>query len=139
MPAIQLQPEEIVAALQRACRPPSLHNSQPWSWVANDHVVGLLIDPARLIRSTDTTGREALISCSAIFDHFVLLDSEVAGMSTCTPIPVTEVPMSRDIAASLIPGDAIPQVLTRAGVAPPFGCHAGPDTAPPDRTYASNP
>ncbi|CAA0096298.1 Putative NAD(P)H nitroreductase acg [Mycolicibacterium vanbaalenii] len=70
MPAIQPRCEVIVDALQLACRAPSLHNSQPWRWVATDDTVELFADPARLVRSADTTGREALISCGAVLDHF---------------------------------------------------------------------
>lgn len=70
MPATQLRSEVIVDALQLACRAPSLHNSQPWRWVATDHTVELFADPTRLVRSTDPTGREALISCGAVLDHF---------------------------------------------------------------------
>ncbi len=70
MPAKQVRSEVIVAALQLACRAPSLHNSQPWRWVATDQFVALFADPARLVRSTDKTGREALLSCGAVLDHF---------------------------------------------------------------------
>lgn len=70
MPATRLRSEVIVDALRLACRAPSLHNSQPWRWVATDHTVELFADPARLVRSADATGREALISCGAVLDHF---------------------------------------------------------------------
>ncbi len=70
MPATQVQSEVVIAALQLACRAPSLHNSQPWRWVATDRFVQLFADPTRLARSTDPTGREALVSCGAVLDHF---------------------------------------------------------------------
>ena len=82
MPATQVRSEVIIAALQLACRAPSLHNSQPWRWVATDRRVQLFADPARLARSTDTTGREALISCGAVLDHFGVAMS-AAGWHTC--------------------------------------------------------
>ena len=69
MPA-EIHTEVIVAALALACRAPSIHNSQPWRWVKTDHHVELFADPARLLRAADTTGREALISCGAVLDHF---------------------------------------------------------------------
>ncbi len=72
MPATQVRSEVIVDALQVACRAPSLHNSQPWRWVATDHTVGLFDDPARLVRSTDATGRESLIGYGGVLDHFRL-------------------------------------------------------------------
>jgi len=62
--------EVIAAAIKLACRAPSLHNSQPWRWVAGPTAVDLFGDPARVVRSTDSSGREALISCGAALDHF---------------------------------------------------------------------
>ncbi|MCH9768950.1 MAG: NAD(P)H nitroreductase [Actinomycetia bacterium] len=70
MPATQVRPEVLVAALRLACRAPSVHNSQPWRWVANDNAVDLFADPSRLVRSADPTGREALISCGTVLHHF---------------------------------------------------------------------
>lgn len=59
----------IKAAVELAIRAPSLHNSQPWRWVAGGGVLELYADPTRIGRSTDTTGREVLISCGAVLDH----------------------------------------------------------------------
>ena len=61
--------EVISAAVELACRAPSLHNSQPWRFVAEGDAVHLFLDAARAPRHTDTTGREALISCGAVLDH----------------------------------------------------------------------
>jgi hypothetical protein len=57
-------------AVQLACRAPSLHNSQPWRWVLDGHVVQLFVDPNRAPMYTDETGRETLIGCGAVLDHF---------------------------------------------------------------------
>jgi nitroreductase len=57
-------------AVQLACRAPSLHNSQPWHWVADGKAVHLFLDKDRVLYSTDHTGREALIGCGAVLDHF---------------------------------------------------------------------
>jgi hypothetical protein len=62
--------EVIGRAVELACRAPSLHNSQPWHWVATPAAVDLFIDPHRVVRSTDSSGREAIISCGAVLDHF---------------------------------------------------------------------
>ena len=62
--------ETIANAIRLACRAPSLHNSQPWRWVVGDATVDLFADHRRVIRSTDRSGREALISCGAALDHF---------------------------------------------------------------------
>jgi nitroreductase len=60
----------IARAVELACRAPSLHNSQPWRWVATPADVDLFTDPHRVVRSTDSSGREAVISCGALLDHF---------------------------------------------------------------------
>jgi nitroreductase len=60
----------ITTAIEIACRAPSLHNSQPWRWVASSASVDLFVDPLRKVTSTDRSGREAIISCGAALDHF---------------------------------------------------------------------
>jgi nitroreductase len=60
----------ITTAIALACRAPSLHNSQPWQWVASSASVDLFVDPQRKVTSTDRSGREAIISCGAALDHF---------------------------------------------------------------------
>ena len=62
--------ELITTAVELACRAPSLHNSQPWRWVASTTSVDLFVDPQRTLTSTDKSGREAIISCGASLDHF---------------------------------------------------------------------
>ncbi|HUH69465.1 MAG TPA: nitroreductase family protein [Mycobacterium sp.] len=62
--------EVIERAVELACRAPSLHNSQPWRWVASRAIVDLFADPHRIVTSTDSSGREAIISCGAVLDHF---------------------------------------------------------------------
>ncbi len=57
-------------AVWLACRAPSLHNSQPWRWVAEGHAVQLFVDPNSAPLHTDATGRETLIGCGAALDHF---------------------------------------------------------------------
>jgi hypothetical protein len=60
----------ITTAVELACRAPSLHNIQPWRWVAGSTSVDLFVDPHRTVTSTDRSGREAIISCGAALDHF---------------------------------------------------------------------
>lgn len=62
--------EVIAQGVELACRAPSLHNSQPWRWVATSAAVDLHTDLDRVVRSTDRSGREAIISCGAVLDHF---------------------------------------------------------------------
>lgn len=62
-------PEAIREAVVLACRAPSLHNSQPWRWVAEGATLHLYADSHRLIPATDPSGRELLLSCGAVLDH----------------------------------------------------------------------
>ncbi|MGB8389237.1 Acg family FMN-binding oxidoreductase [Mycobacterium sp.] len=70
MPQTMVDTEVIKKAVELACRAPSLHNSQPWRWVAGLANVDLFADPHRIVTSTDNSGREAIISCGAVLDHF---------------------------------------------------------------------
>jgi hypothetical protein len=56
-------------AVHLACRAPSFHNSQPWRFVGEGAgVLSLYLDRDRLV-DTDSSGRQALISCGAVLDH----------------------------------------------------------------------
>jgi hypothetical protein len=69
MPDTLVDTDVLRAAVQLACRAPSLHNSQPWQWVAEGARLHLYVDHSRILYSTDKSGREALISCGAVLDH----------------------------------------------------------------------
>ncbi|SPM42418.1 NAD(P)H nitroreductase [Mycobacterium numidiamassiliense] len=56
-------------AVLLACRAPSVHNSQPWLWEAEDGVLRLFVDRHRTVPGTDYSGRESIISCGAALDH----------------------------------------------------------------------
>jgi hypothetical protein len=56
-------------AVALACHAPSLHNSQPWRWVAKGATLELWADPNRSMPATDHTGRELTLSCGATLDH----------------------------------------------------------------------
>lgn len=60
----------IAKAVELACRAPSLYNTQPWRWVVGHTAVDLFAEPLRVVRSTDSSGREAIVSCGAVLDHF---------------------------------------------------------------------
>src|ERR1700752_337073 len=68
MPATTVQTEIIKDAVSLACRAPSLHNSQPWRWVAGDGAVQLFLDPGRVM-NYDRSHREAIIGCGAALHH----------------------------------------------------------------------
>jgi hypothetical protein len=68
MPATTVQTKIIRDAVSLACRAPSLHNSQPWRWVAGDGALQLFLDPTRVM-NYDRSHREALIGCGAALHH----------------------------------------------------------------------
>jgi len=61
-------------AVLLACRAPSVHNSQPWRWVVESapdrSIAHLFVDRRRTVPATDHSGREAILSCGAVLDHF---------------------------------------------------------------------
>ena len=70
MPDTMVDTEVIRDAVRLACRAPSLHNSQPWRWVLEGTALQLFVDADRVMHATDSSGREAFISCGAVLDHF---------------------------------------------------------------------
>jgi hypothetical protein len=62
-------PGVIQNAVMLACRAPSLHNSQPWRWIAEGGLLHLFADRRRLMHATDGPGREMILSCGAALDH----------------------------------------------------------------------
>lgn len=63
--------EVLKDAVQLACRAPSVHNSQPWQWIADSGALELHLDESRLV-TTDSSHRQALMSCGAVLDHLAV-------------------------------------------------------------------
>lgn len=69
MPRTVVPNDVISYAVHLACRAPSVHNSQPWRFIGErDGVLQLFVDRDRLV-DTDSSGRQALLSCGAALDH----------------------------------------------------------------------
>lgn len=60
-------------AVLLACRAPSVHNSQPWQWLAEDGVLRLSVNRSRALPATDSSGREVILSCGAVLDHLCVV------------------------------------------------------------------
>ena len=100
MPDTMVDAEVLKDAVHLACRAPSLHNSQPWQWVADS--VGLTCASIAAGFSTPpTTGREALISCGAVLDHHASRWRQPGGPPTSTdlPTPITSIIWRQSISA----------------------------------------
>ena len=74
-------------AVELACRAPSLHNSQPWRWIAEGPTLHLFADAGRLISAADPQGREITLSCGAALDHFTSAMSAAGWHATVTRLP----------------------------------------------------
>lgn len=85
-------------AILLACRAPSVHNSQPWRWVAEDNLAHLFVDRQRTVPDTDRSGREAILSCGAVLDHFRVATTAAQWRSRITRFPN---PNNRDHLATI--------------------------------------
>jgi hypothetical protein len=76
-------------AVLLACRAPSVHNSQPWRWVAQGEVLRLFMDRYRTVPETDDRGRDAIISCGGAIDHLrvAMLAAGWAALIERFPVP----------------------------------------------------
>lgn len=81
MPATMVETGLVKDLVRSACRAPSLHNTQPWQWVAKRGQLSLFLDSSRAMLS-DRSGREALIGCGAALDH-LRVASAAAGWKAC--------------------------------------------------------
>jgi len=71
----------VPAVVEAAIRAPSVHNTQPWRFVAHDDVIELWDDPARALPVLDPVGRARLISCGAAL---ALAEVAAAGLGVST-------------------------------------------------------
>lgn len=61
----QLSTEQIDVLLTAAVAAPSMHNTQPWRFEINGHVIDVLLDGSRALPAEDTTGRAMRIAAGA--------------------------------------------------------------------------
>ncbi|MFC9517054.1 Acg family FMN-binding oxidoreductase [Nocardiaceae bacterium NPDC056970] len=69
-------PEPIRAAVSVACRAPSVHNSQPWSWVFSCGSLELHADRLRALPVVDPLARQMVISCGTALHHLEVAVAE---------------------------------------------------------------
>ncbi|WP_306305349.1 Acg family FMN-binding oxidoreductase [Rhodococcoides yunnanense] len=68
---MNVQPDSTLVAMlvELACRAPSVHNSQPWTWRYTDGRLDLFSDRSRILAAADPDGRALVISCGAALAH----------------------------------------------------------------------
>jgi hypothetical protein len=74
-------------AVALACRAPSLHNSQPWRWIKQGESLDLFGDPDRILPSTDSFGRQMIISCGVALNHVQAAFAAVGWTTSVQRIP----------------------------------------------------
>lgn len=120
--------ELIEEAVTLASRAPSLHNSQPWRWLAFRGGLALFLDRRRIVGSTDEGGRQAVISCGVMLDHLRVAAAAAgqraeierfpdAGDRTCWP-PSPSLPPNPPPPTAAAP--------TRSWPGAPTGCRCSP-------------
>ncbi|MDT7537272.1 MAG: hypothetical protein QOI82_857 [Actinomycetota bacterium] len=69
MTAVMPTPEQLRHVVQAAGLAPSVHNTQPWRFVARPERLELHADPSRQLRVLDPDGRQLHMSCGAALFH----------------------------------------------------------------------
>jgi len=85
-------PATVDDILELACRAPSVHNSQPWTWRVYDTRVDLYADYSRQLVYADPQRRDLVVSCGAALHHFVAAAEALGWASRVrrTPDPCEE-------------------------------------------------
>lgn len=68
-PAAGLTEEDVRRVVDCAGRAPSVHNAQPWRFVAHGNTIGVHADDARRLACLDPEGRLETISCGAAVEY----------------------------------------------------------------------
>ena len=67
--------------VEAATRAPSIHNTQPWSFVADGDRLTVRTDPSRALRTLDPSGRQRVVSCGVAVE-FAVVALTAAGSAT---------------------------------------------------------
>lgn len=101
----RLPEHDAVAVVGLATRAPSLHNTQPWSFVLDGGALELRADRRRHLPASDPDGRQLLISCGAAL-FGARLGVRLLGWQAV--VDVLPDPGDGDLVARLRPGPATP-------------------------------
>jgi nitroreductase len=113
-PAVAASTPLLLAAVERALRAPSVHNTQPWRWRVTADTVELHADPSRHLVATDPDQRDLVLSCGAALHHLRVALADAGVATTVARLPDPEV--STHLATVRpVPGDPNPRLVALAG------------------------
>jgi nitroreductase len=129
----RLTPQLARRLAEAAVTAPSIHNTQPWRFVARpaDQVIELYADPGRMLRRTDPVGRAVHISCGAALFNLRLAVSCAAAEPVIRLLPQPSDPQL--LAAIRLAGPHQPRPRERDLYAASWRRHTSraPFTGPP--------
>lgn len=110
-------PAPIRAAVSVACRAPSVHNSQPWSWVFSCGSLELHADRMRALPVVDPLARQMVISCGAALHHLEVAVAEHGLGVVIDRLPDPGNPMLLASVAFVAAGDSVRARSLRQAIA----------------------
>lgn len=124
----QLSMEQIDALLGAAVAAPSMHNTQPWRFEVNGHVIDVYLDGSRALPAEDTSGRAMRIAAgAAVFN----LRCEAAAMGLDSWYGLAPYRHEPDLVARIVvepAGTPDPHLARLAGQIPRRHTNRGPST-----------
>jgi hypothetical protein len=96
---------DLTRAAVFAGQAPSLHNSQPWRWLAHSDVLDLRLEPRRVLGTTDPEAQLAVLSCGTALHHARI---ELAASGWQTTVRRLPDPADTDHLARLQIGEQVP-------------------------------
>jgi hypothetical protein len=101
--------DEMLVALEFAALAPSVHNTQPWRFLAGSHTIEIHVDPSRQLDNVDSDGRQMYLSCG-VAAEFARLAIRFLGLA-CT-IRLLPDPAQETLVAKLVVGFREPITLS---------------------------
>jgi hypothetical protein len=111
-----LASDQLRHVVEAAALAPSVHNTQPWRFVARPGVLELYADPDRRLTVLDPDGRQLHLSCGAALFHARIAARALGLDAAVRPLPDPEDPLHlADL--SLIPGEPPTEAEVRLATA----------------------
>jgi hypothetical protein len=97
----------------KACRAPSVHNSQPWRWVVDGDRVTLFADRSRQLVYADPTARDLVLSCGAALHHLKVAAAAAGWTARIRRMPNPEND-AQLASVTFAPGPVVVEAVTEA-------------------------